>query len=368
MYIKFEKENTMIRIKKVLVGGIIILNAFCTSVALSKDQESNLSGLESKLEEAAKNLVEKNLKEMKHSLDSADLEHGPSAGFRISPDLMIGGAKDAVRQKIAKIRKNIKAIVITAALNIEKGYDFSIKISEDELVMSENQKKKMKKFADSIRNTNVSVKSIVMTVNILLGINDSLIDAAEKEENTEKKRIMYATQAVLVYELSSILKDMLDSLGTRDIDELRNIFNEEMNEISKIENRIKQLVDSEDDPQYKKLLEKRADDWLSALNITRNNWNGVLSILNDQEDWIESWKKSKKRFDTISKEASIQLDVIERIHIVSKVMETIESLREVMAKTDIPLLHLDKETALALIGMQPFGGDIEGESKKLEAQ
>ena len=51
----------------------------------------------------------------------------------------------------------------------------------------------------------------------------------------------------------------------------------------------------------------------------------------------------------------INLVLNERLAIVFKVMETIESLRKVMAKIDIPILHLTKETALALIGMQPFG-------------
>jgi len=324
----------------------------------------NLAKLENKLEKASKNMVEKELKRMKATMDAAEMKTGPSANFRTSSDFTPGEVEDAVRQKIFKIREKIKGIIIATVKKIEDRHDFSIKINGDELVMmSESKRNEWNQLFDSTKETNVSIESIVMAVKAFLKINDSLIETAEKEENLKKKRTMYATQAVLVYELSSIIIEMLDSvLNTGGIEKLRNLYHERMKEIDEKEMRIRQYY-----RWYKDSSRKMSDGWLNALEGIRNAWESeVRSILKDQENWIVAWKNQRKTFERICREASIQLDVLEETFIAHKVVESMKSLKEVVEIKDIPLLHLDKELALTLIGgAQTAGGETEDESAAL---
>jgi hypothetical protein len=80
----------------------------------------------------------------------------------------------------------------------------------------------------------------------------------------------------------------------------------------------------------------------------------VLQFLATQESWINDARGARKRFELVKEDASIQLGVLERIMIVTEISEALGSLESITKVQDIPLLHLDAETALSLLQIKPY--------------
>lgn len=340
---------------------VIIFSLLGIPIAFSNGQVSGTSDLESKLEQkseeltqAAKNVAIKKLEKIEDFLSKG--------GWDINTeDWKIIPVNEEIRDEIAKIQTGIKDLFIATALSIEEEENIEIQVDNSGIGLSKKEAEKRSKMFESNKDITTTIRSQAMAIKVLCRINEDLIAVAKQEENPKKKSKNYLTQAVFVYELSSIIIGMIDNLSTTSIEDLRNIYKDQMEEISKMETEAKKMVERNKNDQ-------QAKDWLGALDVLREKWNIFLSSLGKQEDWIKKLKESKEKFEEITKKAVYQIRMLEMKSFVEKLTDEIEGIVSVLKIENIEILPLGRDDINALFSVQPMGRDFEDTSIKLKAQ
>lgn len=339
----------------------IIFNLLGSSITFSQGQVSDRSDLEKELEQkseeltqAAKNVTKNKLEKIEGFLSKGGWDID-TKGWKII------SVSESARERIAEIQTEIKQLFIATAEKFEEKMDEEGKgYSPSGIGLPEGQKEKIRRISESKNQTNITIGSQAMAIKVLLKVNDDLIALARQEEDREKKKDMYLKQAVFVYELSSITIDMINNLSTHGIEDLRNLYKEQMEEFAEMETEFNKMVEVDNDQQAK--------DWLGALDVLRKQWNTLFSFIGKQEDWIKKLKEEKGKFEDISKKAIIQIKLLLSGIIAEKIMEQIASVQAVLDVNDIPLLVLGENETFSLFTMPPSGKDFEDRSIKLKAQ
>lgn len=306
------------------------------SIALSQDHNLNTSKIESELKQTAEKMMESDLERIQEAL--------LSEGYNITSDLIISAIPAKTREEIVEIQKKMKYLIFATAKKIEDGHDFKIIIDEDGIEVTKDQSKQAERISDAIKTTNISLSSYGIAVNYFVDMNKPLIDAAEKEKDNKKKLKLYIKQAIYVYELSSVIMDMIDNLSIQGIEDLRQIHKEESDDIAKMKKNIKEMGD---DPQ--------SENWLKALDAVEGVWKQVLLGLEGQEGNINELNAHKKKFEDIKRKAAMQIKVLEKTHIAKGIFESIEAIKAVIEIPDIILLRLGEEEIHTLLGSSLIG-------------
>ena len=346
--------------KKILTSLIFMLCILVPLIGYSQDwTEQQTLRSDEEFEKGAEEILKEKLSEYQEIIDDADLQEGPAPGYRLYQDLgnSVGKTRERVLKKLDKIRKDIRAVIQVTAREIEFNRDFTITVNEKGLELSESQREKLKHFSDAVIENNMSLRSQALAVKLLIGFNDQIISKAETEVEPQKRRRLYAVQAIYVFELANTIIDLLDSLSATSADELLELYKQEMNEIDSIKERI-----VERNQRFSNYLDEnnsydRSAGWIRGLNETQNGWGQVLQIIQDQEEWVSDAKSKRELFEKIKTDAGLQLSVLERTMILGEVLESLESFREVLKIDDIPLLSLDAEVVLDLLSIRPLTGE-----------
>lgn len=354
----------------IILYCVIIFSLLGNSIAFSQGQVSEASDLEKELEQkteeytqAAKNVAKKKLENIEDFLSKGgwniDMEN-----WKIIP------VSEEIREKIAKTRTGIKDLFIATALSIEEEWNIEIRVDnsgieiskeKSKLGISEKEAKKRTKMIETNKVSSITIRSQALAIKVLYGINEDLIAVAKQEEDPKKKSNMYLTQAVFVYELSSIIIDMIDNLSTTSIEDLRNIYKDQMEEISKMETEANKMVEKNKNDQ-------QARNWLGALDVLREKWNMFLSTLGKQEDWIKKLKESKEKFEEITRKAVYQIKMLEIKAFVEELSEEIKGIVSVLEIENIEILPLGRDEINALFTVQLMGNDFKDTSIKLKSQ
>ena len=336
---------------------IIIFSLLGNSIALSKDKPSNTSDLEKKLEkkteeltQAAKNTTMRKLGEIETYLAEGGWDIDEESGKLIS-------ASKAAQEKIAEIQTNIKNLFLVTAQEIEQGNSVTITVDSSGIGLPTKAKERTNRFLGSKENVNISIRSQSIAIKVLYRINRDLIDSAEREDNRRKKIDWYLTQAVFAYELSSVVIQMIDTLSSSDLEDLRKVYDEEMTELSKLETVFKKKAEGNN-----KQKKQQAEGWLKAIKGIRENWGEVLKGIGRQEDWVKNLKEKRNEFEGFAETAAYQVVLLTKGIIVEQVMEQMEAVREVLAFEAPPILYVD-ENLFAI----PLPSDLET-STKIKAQ
>jgi hypothetical protein len=345
----------------IFIYCVITFSLLGTPIVFSQGQVSDTSDLEKELEQkseeltqAAKNIAIKKLENIEDFLSKG--------GWDIdTEDWKIIPVSEEIREKIAEIQTGIKDLFIATALSIEEEENIEIKVDNSGIGLSKKEAEKRNKMFESNKDSTTTIRSRAMAIKVLYRINEDLIAVAKQEEDPKKKSNMYLTQAVFVYELSSIIMGMIDNLSATSIEDLRNIYKDQMEEISNMETEAKKMVEKNENDQ-------QAKDWLGALDVLREKWNIFLSTLGKQEDWIKKLKDSKEKFEGIAKKAVYQIKMLEMKTFVEELSEEIEGIVSVLEIENIEILPLGRDDINALFAVQPMGKDFEDKSIKLKAQ
>ena len=340
---------------------VIIFSLLGNSIALSQSQVSDKSDVERKLEQKAQELTHAASNVTKKKLEKIE-DFLSKGGWDIdTEDWIIIPVSEEIREEIAKIQTSIKDLFIATALSIEEEESIEIQVDNSGIGLSKKEAEKRNEMFKSNKNSTTTIRSRAMAIKVLYGINEDLIAVAKQEEDPKKKSNMYLTQAVFVYELSSIIIGMIDNISTTSIDDLRYIYKDQMEEISKMETEAKKMVEKNKNDQ-------QAKDWLGGLDALRERWNIFLSSLGKQEDWIKKLTESKEKFEEIAKKAVYQIKMLEMKSFVEKLSEEIEGIVSVLEIENIEILPLGRDDINALFAVQPMGKDFEDKSIKLKAQ
>ena len=111
-------------------------------------------------------------------------------------------------------------------------------------------------------------------------------DTSDLEKNLEQKakELTEAAKNVAIKKLEKI-EDFL----SKTIEDLRNIYKDQLEEISEMETEAKKMIEKNKNDQL-------AKDWLEALDVLREKWNIFISSLGKHEDLIKKLKESKEKF------------------------------------------------------------------------
>ena len=336
-----EKGQTMkknIFGKTLILCYLLIFSLLGNSIVLSQDKDSRLSDLEKELKQAAGNIIKSDLKDIHETLSHSK--------YNITADLKISAIPSNARKEISDIQERIRAMIIATARKIEDSHDIKIKIDEEGIEVSSQNKEQIDRISTATKKTNISLSSYAFAVEYFVNMNKSLIGVAKAEKDKKKKLGIYIKQAIYVYELSEVIISMIDNLSSQGIEELRQIHKEEQYDIISMEEKIKEMDD-----------DSQAKGWLNALDQVQNHWVKVLSVLEKQETKTEEFANHKERFERIRQKAAMQIKVLEKTRVIKEVYMSMEAIHNIVQIQDIPLLRLDKEEILTLIG----GGDLEGE-------
>ena len=338
--------------------GTVIIGASPAVTDVSRradaDESPGVSNAEEQIIIAARKLLTEKFDESQDLLNEADFGDVPPQGFRVSEHLVGIDSDGNVRTRIPQLKEEMRAIIIAAAEQIEQEHDLEIRVDDEGIQLTHTEKEKFDQFRDAIEKTNISLQSYALAVQLLIEVNSVLVEQAKKEEDPERKRYLYARQAAFVHELTSIIIEMLTSLTTEGLREIRSIHQDELAEIVSLKNRMNARESQALDEADRQRASQRTKDWLKALDQVKEEWASVLQFLATQESWINDARGARKRFELVKEDASIQLGVLERIMIVTEVSEALGSLEAITKVQDIPLLHLDAETALSLLQIKPY--------------
>jgi len=327
---------------------------FEISIAISNDESSSISDLEKSIENeveseiagTAKRLVMRELKEIKSSLADGGWDIDEKSGKLIS-------VSDEVKAKIADIQEKIKTIFLVAARRIEQNKTVAITVKDSGIGIPQSQKERSKKHAEARKSSNISINSRIIALKILYGTNRDLINFAEREENLQKKRDWYLTQAIFAYELGSVVIQMIDTLSTHDIVALREVHKEEMKVLADLEEYYQSLAKGDD-----KKTKHHAEGALQALEYSRKRWDYELQRIGKKDDWITDLKAQRKTFEEFIILVVNQVKLISLGSTLDKITERMDAITTVL-KLDVPdILYVDDALFSA-----PMSGDIETATK-----
>ncbi len=344
----------------VFLSCLMLLSLLGESIALSKDQDFDKSDLQDRLEKrteelslAARNAATKKLETIKGYLMKGGWDIDKNSG-------KIVAGNEALRKKITEVQRNVKNLFIVTAEEIEMGNEVKVTVDSIGMVLSTTEKDRKNRFMESTKLSNISIVSQAIAIKALIEINQNLIDSAEREDNRKKRIDWYLTQAIFAYELSSTITEMIDSLSLSYMEDLHNIYNEEMKELSEMEADFNELIDGKN--------KHLAKGWLEAIEILRENWKSVIAKIEDQEDWVKNIKEKKDEFENFAKMAVYQIRLLGKGIIVEQVIVETDAFRTLLAIDNIPLVGLDGMTFDSLFFMQPLSKEIGDASIKLQAQ
>jgi len=314
------------------------------------------------------------LEELKERANLRSLENHVSPGYRVSSDIEFYSAvprddtpptdageitskpephlKDTKRyfeaEGIEPRRNEIKKIIWNSAKAIENRENFVVSIDSNGLQMTRDQKRRFDAFVTGIQLSNVSLRSQALAITLMVDLNESLIRNIRSETDGRKRRELYATQAIFVYELADIIVEMLEGLENAGARSILALYQAEMNQIAAIVKRIERRS------QAAQGNDSLAKGWLSALEETRTSWVSVLAIVQDQDRWVAQARTNRKHLEKTRDDASIQLAVLERTAILGEVIDSLAALGDLFKVREIPLLKVDAKVVLELLNLDPM--------------
>ena len=252
---------------------------------------------------------------------------------------------------ILGVRKKIKNIFYNLAKEIETKGKSGKLILKDGVVSYENIKT-----AQAVNN--ITLRSIKLSFDVLSTINKTMVREASLESDINKKRKLYINQAILVYEMSSLVIEIANEIsldGTKIIESIKkdteneweNIVKEIDADMVKLEERKKTSVLSSDIDKRLKIYNQQKESG----KIINSKWTEIQKGLDNQQKKIDEIRSNIFLIEVIQKQAKIQMRILRDVKVIGIINESIGSLEGLInIVKNIPLLEIDKETMKDLIG------------------
>lgn len=338
----------------VLLYCIIMLSFFWSSVVLSQSPHSDTTELEKRIKEkrgnytqAAKNTAMQDLTDIKNFLDEGGWEIDVENGKIISIDKKL-------KEEITKTQKNIKSIFSMIAKDIENDNTVNIVIGSNGMRLPQSEQKRQDELKKYRASNNISLSSQLIAIKTFYVLNQELVDSAERETNSKKKKEWYLTQSIFVYEFASILVDMIDNLNNNSLEQIRRICDEAFAEYDKRDLEYKKMM-AEGNSKRK----QETGEWLLKESKTiRVNWENIIKGIGEQDDWRKNLQEKKKDFEESVELAVHQAQLIVDGMAVDLITEQVQAIKTLL-ELDAPILLRMDGTLFAV----PMSDDIEISTK-----
>jgi len=270
--------------------------------------------------------------------------------------------------EIKAIRERIRLLIRRVATDIEAsgGNSGTLSLSEHgdiqyksnpNLPTKLNQKRQQLMQAN-LKNS-VSVRSAVLAINMLVGINDSLKQRASSAKTRQQKEQVYMTQAIYVYEMADIVLELFNNLSLEGKNTIETLHKDAQ---TRVDQRISDI-----DQQLQKAQKLTQQGLLSpaqlqqeqhtyammrqANNQSLDSWKKLIQQLSDQQNFLDNLQKKKALIEHKRDKAKTQLETLRDLRQVAELKDTIGSLDDLVTSIgELDLLILDENTVRSLLG------------------
>jgi len=270
--------------------------------------------------------------------------------------------------EIQQLQSQIRLLIRHVATDIEisGGNSGALQIDENGQIhyqsnpnIPKNLDQKRETLLKANLQNSVSVRSAILAIKMLATINDSLKEQALHAQTRSQKERVYMTQAVYVYEMSSITLDLLNNLRLEGKTAIENLFQESQQRAITRSNNIQTQIDQAQALQQQGLLspqalQKEQDSYalmLAANQQSLSAWDKLMKRLQQDDNFLQKLKKNQALIAYKRDKAKLQLETLRDLRHLAELRDVIGSLDELVATiADVDLLVLDEQTVRTLLG------------------
>lgn len=264
-------------------------------------------------------------------------------------------------REIDAVLESIRALIFRVATDIEQhGSSGTVRLESGQVIYEDLPRdavEEYKKLMEAKEKNNVSVRSIQLAIQMLSDLNKQIMAEAKKEQNTQKKRKLYVTQAAFVYEMSSIVCDLLDQVSLEGKADIEKISNEHQQQVQQRLQQVDGLMQRLH--QHKSMLpvaaleaQERSFQLLRAANeTTLKTWQQVMERVTQQDNALQKIKDKKSSVELVRDSAKIQLETLRDIIVAGEFQSFIGDMDSLVAVVEgLDLLELTQDEVSSLFG------------------
>jgi len=312
-------------------------------------------------EQVGKEAINQHFQEMRRKIIISGNPFVEDSRALTSDDILkLSNIEENVIAQIESRKKAIKAIILNTAGQIEAGENPTIIFDlGGEKFTTPKVAQKEERLAKAFKENRISLNSLVLAIKATASLSKNLYQAANQESNAKKKLPLFVEYTAFVYEMSSIVIEVIQDFTLGGVEEIKTLYDERLKKVNSLKQRITEklirpyqvlLENKEITEEEYKLATKQYSEWNKALKVSLDGWKRVFSVIDDQDTWANNIKNKLAEFKRRKLEAGFQLEVLMEIDITRTMLAHLKGL-EKLANLELPeLLILDEETARDLIG------------------
>lgn len=364
-----QKSCLPVQFLRLYIMAVFLLGAApCIAETTTPEEDEAVE----RLRKTGQQMVLEELKSIRSEIISAGNQVDQNGQFWISPQLPRFGTIDAlVSERIDARKKAIRRIILETAREIELKRNPTLTFEGTQVEVASNQQQIAQKLDSAIRKNNVSINSLSLAIKMVVGISAELHQAAISETNGKRKYDLYVEYTALVYELSSLLVEVLENFNQEGADEVQTLYKNRNRSIDMLKEDLNERIqDYEQDLKENKITKEEFEQkkshfsgYLEALDTSLDAWKKILAVMENQKQWADQITSKVEAFEDLQKDSELQLRVLKELGIVKEIREVIKGLEELANIAEVPLLKLDKEIALQLLGLKSPSMQTDGESE-----
>ena len=317
-----------------------VVTLFCSSIIMAQTNPQ-LSNNLPKAEEAV--LAE--LRNMREELINSD----PSKSkFVISSDIpVVSNVQESVIGAIDSRKESIRNIIYETAKDIENNLPFNVKW--DIQIRKHKVPTEVESFYNAVKDNNISLKSMKLSIDLLVDISKNLYDGALKEKDPDKKAELYIEYTCFAYELSDVVIGILEDFTPKGENQIEQEFDKQKSKVDEIKGKIQLRVENYRQRYKSGVLTKEQfeekemsfDEMITVLEGSLDKWNILFDKLREQDEWAKELQTKSKIFIDLKEDAAIQLDVLSVLKSTMVVIQNFQTIEQITDVADIPLLPVD---------------------------
>ncbi len=255
------------------------------------------------------------------------------------------------RARITQYRERIKQIIFGVAAEIQdqkfKELDSEVKSAG----LSKFQERRYIKVRDAQKELHASYDAIRESLNYITEFNNYILKKIPESTGTKKTDLLLLN-AIIIYELTDAIVDLIEDFQLRGKDTLRSINDQVQQELQDQHANDMELWkrasggNEKVEMGVKRSIEERG----KIREIVANKWNKIWEQVGDLEKNISNAKGYLSTLRLIRDNAKGQINILEVIGITQIVESNIRNFQEICAVTNIELAPLSKEDVYGLIG------------------
>ncbi|MEZ4600750.1 MAG: hypothetical protein R2940_13255 [Syntrophotaleaceae bacterium] len=255
------------------------------------------------------------------------------------------------RNRLTQYREKVREIIFGIAVELQnqkfKGLDNDIK----EAGLSKYQERRYIKVRDAQKELYASYDAIRESLNYITDFNNKILKKIN-EATGAKKTDLLLLNAIIVYELTDAIIDLLEDFQLRGKDTLQSINDQVLEELRGQEAHDEDLQKraSHGNGHVEKGVQRSIKERREIRQIVIKKWKKIWKQVTALEANILNAKGHLETLKLIRDNAKGQINILEVIGITQIVESNIRNFQEICAVTNIELAPLTKEDVYGLIG------------------